>query len=236
MTYTDYAAQADEYRRTAQRHYQQHRKQAQDAARFYQMAASRKEHPRWLEARHDLWTDEVTPAVWYDTALSLERVADSELRSSMRNYGYIAFYRDLQKKYQAWADEQAARIAEWRAEHGQEGRGMTPQERAEEIRREMLKTGQAKADLAAITDRETIRQMLASRYHGAVEITDEMIDAVLGQTWDTEQLQADFTVIGYSAPYCVVRRKSDQKVGTLEFTGGFGSTGPRVYFSFEETG
>jgi hypothetical protein len=27
--------------------------------------------------------------------------------------------------------------------------------------------------------RETIRKMLASRYHGAVEITDEMIDAVL---------------------------------------------------------
>jgi hypothetical protein len=28
-------------------------------------------------------------------------------------------------------------------------------------------------------DRETVRQMLVKRYHGAIEVTDEMIDAVL---------------------------------------------------------
>lgn len=50
-----------------------------------------------------------------------------------------------------------------------------------------------------------------------------------GQTWNTEELQRDFTVIGFSAPYVVVRRKSDNVKGTLEFTHN-----PRVYFDFQE--
>lgn len=48
-----------------------------------------------------------------------------------------------------------------------------------------------------------------------------------GQTWDTTQLQADFSVIGFSAPFVVVTRKADGQKGTLEFTHS-----PRVYFNF----
>lgn len=48
-----------------------------------------------------------------------------------------------------------------------------------------------------------------------------------GETWTTEELQRDFVVEGFSAPYVVVRRKSDNKRGTLEFTHN-----PRVYFDF----
>jgi hypothetical protein len=78
---------------------------------------------------------------------------------------------------------------------------MTAQQQADQIRREMVETDQPHVDLAADT----------------------------GQTWTTEQLQADLSVIGFSAPFVVVRRKSDGKTGTLEFTHH-----PRVYFSFEE--
>lgn len=51
-----------------------------------------------------------------------------------------------------------------------------------------------------------------------------------GQTWDTGQLQADFEVLGFSAPFVVVKRKSDGKRGTLEFKHG----PPRIYFDFQE--
>lgn len=48
-----------------------------------------------------------------------------------------------------------------------------------------------------------------------------------GQTWDTQQLQEDFTVEGFLAPFVLVKRKSDGVRGTLEFRHN-----PRVYFRF----
>jgi hypothetical protein len=50
-----------------------------------------------------------------------------------------------------------------------------------------------------------------------------------GQTWDTTELQRDFTVLGFAACMCVVERKSDGKRGSLDFT-----TSPRFYFGFQE--
>jgi hypothetical protein len=49
------------------------------------------------------------------------------------------------------------------------------------------------------------------------------------QTWDTTALQRDFEVIGFAAPYVVVRRKSDGVTGSLQFTHS-----PRVYFDWVE--
>lgn len=68
------------------------------------------------------------------------------------------------------------------------------------IRREMTETGQPRADLAADTD----------------------------QRWDTAGLTADFEVLGFMAPFVVVRRKSDGQKGSLEFTHS-----PRVYFNWQ---
>lgn len=48
-----------------------------------------------------------------------------------------------------------------------------------------------------------------------------------GETWTTEELQRDFSVEGFSAPFVVVRRKSDGQRGTLEF-----SHQPRIYWGF----
>jgi hypothetical protein len=69
------------------------------------------------------------------------------------------------------------------------------------IRKEMVDTGQPQKDLASNE----------------------------GQTWTPEELQRDFDVMGFAAPFVVVRRKSDGKTGSLEFTHH-----PRVYFGWQE--
>lgn len=47
------------------------------------------------------------------------------------------------------------------------------------------------------------------------------------ECWTTEELRRDFEVLGFQAPYVVVRRRADGVEGTLEFVHA-----PRVYFSF----
>jgi hypothetical protein len=49
-----------------------------------------------------------------------------------------------------------------------------------------------------------------------------------GGVWDTAQLGQAFEVIGYLAPYVVVRRREDGTVGSLLF-----QHQPRWYFGFE---
>jgi hypothetical protein len=67
------------------------------------------------------------------------------------------------------------------------------------IRREMTEAGQPHADLAADP----------------------------GRTWTTAELQEDFEVLGFLAPFVTVRRRSDGQLGSLEFTHA-----PRVYFGW----
>jgi hypothetical protein len=71
----------------------------------------------------------------------------------------------------------------------------------EHIRRNMLATGQPQEDLAADTE----------------------------EKWTAETLSRDFEVLGFMAPLVVVKRRSDGKLGSLEFTHS-----PRVYFGWKE--
>jgi hypothetical protein len=50
-----------------------------------------------------------------------------------------------------------------------------------------------------------------------------------GKTWTTDEMQEEFVVLGFSAPFVIVERKSDRATGTLEFTHF-----PRYYFDFTE--
>jgi hypothetical protein len=50
-----------------------------------------------------------------------------------------------------------------------------------------------------------------------------------GKVWDLRELAAGFVVVGFMAPYVVVRRKSDGTVGSLEF-----QHLPRFYFKWKE--
>lgn len=57
----------------------------------------------------------------------------------------------------------------------------------------------------------------------------EKLEAKYGQVWTTQELQQDFEVSGFLAPYVSVRRKSDKVKGTLMF-----QHSPRFYFQFEK--
>lgn len=48
-----------------------------------------------------------------------------------------------------------------------------------------------------------------------------------GQVWNTDELTRDFEVLGFMAPFVVVRRKADGKKGSLMF-----QHSPRFYFSY----
>jgi hypothetical protein len=54
------------------------------------------------------------------------------------------------------------------------------------------------------------------------------LEAEYGQVWTTTELSEDFEVLGFLAPYVVVRRKRDGVKGSLEF-----QHQPRFYFNFE---
>lgn len=47
------------------------------------------------------------------------------------------------------------------------------------------------------------------------------------ERWDTDQLRAEFEVLGFLAPYAMVKRKKDGANGSMMFTHS-----PRWYFNF----
>jgi len=49
-----------------------------------------------------------------------------------------------------------------------------------------------------------------------------------GQTWDATELATEFKVMGFMAPFVVVRRKVDGVIGSLEF-----QHNPRLYFNWQ---
>ena len=79
---------------------------------------------------------------------------------------------------------------------------------------------------------EEVRRSRLAGVNSAVESKDptterQRLEALYGRVWDTSQLSDDFEVLGFMAPYVVVRRKSDGRKGSLEF-----QHHPRFYFSF----
>jgi len=57
----------------------------------------------------------------------------------------------------------------------------------------------------------------------------QTLEEKYGQVWNTEELQRDFEVLAFGAPFVEVRRRSDGKEGSLMF-----QHGPRFYFKWEE--
>jgi hypothetical protein len=58
--------------------------------------------------------------------------------------------------------------------------------------------------------------------------SQEALEAEHGQVWNTEELSRDFSVMGFMAPFVVVRKKGDGRKGSLEF-----QHQPRLYFRFK---
>ena len=81
---------------------------------------------------------------------------------------------------------------------------------------------------------ESIRRSEVARINTEVESSDKdaervRLEAKYGQVWDTKQLQKDFVVSSFAAPYVVVIRNTDGVIGSLEF-----QHSPRYYFNFTE--
>jgi len=75
---------------------------------------------------------------------------------------------------------------------------------------------------------ESIRREMVKEIN-AVEGGREQLESKYGQVWDTKELQNDFSVEGFMAPFVSVKRKSDNVKGTLEF-----QHDPRFYFNFSD--
>jgi hypothetical protein len=67
-----------------------------------------------------------------------------------------------------------------------------------------------------------VRREMIERGQPAADLADDQ-----GQRWTTQELTRDFEVLGFAAPFVVVKRRSDGQRGSLEFTHD-----PRVYFGF----
>jgi len=59
-------------------------------------------------------------------------------------------------------------------------------------------------------------------------VVKERLEQQYGKVWSTSDLVQDFEVKGFLAPFVVVRRKSDGKIGSLEF-----QHSPRFYFNWK---
>ena len=55
----------------------------------------------------------------------------------------------------------------------------------------------------------------------------EALEEQHGRVWDTQELSDEFEVLGFLAPFVVIRRKADGQQGSLEFRHF-----PRYYFNF----
>jgi hypothetical protein len=74
---------------------------------------------------------------------------------------------------------------------------------------------------------EPIRREMVAQING-VAGSREYLESKHGQVWDTSQLQEDFEVLGFLAPFVIARRKSDGVRGSLLF-----QNSPRIYFGFQ---
>jgi hypothetical protein len=74
---------------------------------------------------------------------------------------------------------------------------------------------------------ESIRRELVAEINSH-PLSRENLEAWYGQVWDTAELGRDFEVLGFAAPFVVVRRKRDLTTGSLEF-----QHQPRFYYDFK---
>ena len=73
---------------------------------------------------------------------------------------------------------------------------------------------------------EDVRRQMTEKINAA-EASREALELRYPQVWDTKELQQDFTVHGFMAPFVSVTRKSDNTKGALMF-----QHMPRFYFDF----
>lgn len=56
----------------------------------------------------------------------------------------------------------------------------------------------------------------------------QRLETIYGKVWDTDQVRAEFKVLGFSAPFVIVERLDTGERGSLLF-----QHSPRFYFAYE---
>ena len=80
-----------------------------------------------------------------------------------------------------------------------------------------------------MSESETMRKAMADLVNtNPHERAD--LEKMHGQVWDTQELQRDYTVLGFAAPFVAVERKADGVQGLLLFQHLL-----RFYFGFQAT-
>ncbi len=75
---------------------------------------------------------------------------------------------------------------------------------------------------------ETTRRALLTKINSEAA-ERSALEARYGHVWSTSELSQDFEVLEFGAPFVVVRRKENGKLGSLLF-----QHHPRFYFAFQE--
>ena len=75
---------------------------------------------------------------------------------------------------------------------------------------------------------ETIRRIQQAVLNATAGPRAEL-EAQYGKVWSTDELCNEFSVLGFAAPYVIVKRLADGKKGSLMF-----QHSPRFYFGFQE--
>jgi hypothetical protein len=74
---------------------------------------------------------------------------------------------------------------------------------------------------------EAVRRELVAEIN-LVPGSREALEAQHGQVWDTSELQDEFQVLGFMAPFVIVARRNDGVRGSLMF-----QNSPRLYYGFK---
>ena len=75
---------------------------------------------------------------------------------------------------------------------------------------------------------EEIRRALRLELN-AEPVQRSIVECRYGQVWSASELANEFAVVGFAAPFVVVKRKTDNQLGSLLF-----QHHPRYYFAFQK--
>jgi hypothetical protein len=80
---------------------------------------------------------------------------------------------------------------------------------------------------------ENSRKEQAAKINSEIEMHDaklerQRLEKKYGKVWTTDELQEEFIITGFMAPYANVERKSDNRKGLMSF-----QHMPRFYFDFK---
>lgn len=73
------------------------------------------------------------------------------------------------------------------------------------------------------------RRKMMQEIVNAKEMDRAGLEKVYGKVWDTQELAVEFEVLGFLAPFVMVRRRKNGEKGTMMF-----QHGPRFYWGFQK--